>query len=231
VTERNLDTRGDNGSMRVEALAAPVRQQVARALRAAIMSGRFTPGQRLIERDLCELLGVSRPPLREALRELESEGLIANVPNRGPEVARLNKQDAADIYQVRGVLEALAAKLFATSATETQIAALEKALDAVAAAYRSGDVEENLAAKTLFYDILLQGSGNRMIESVLRNMNARINLLRRLSLSLPRRLPESLREIKALVKAIKARDADAAFACCLIHVERAAEAALASLDD
>src|SRR5690606_4359359 len=98
-------------SMRVASVAAPVRRQVAKVLREAITSGRFAPGQRLIEKDLCELLGVSRPSVREALRELESEGLIEIIPNRGPLVKRLTAADAASVYQVRAALEALAARL------------------------------------------------------------------------------------------------------------------------
>ena len=95
-----------------------MRHQVAEVLRAAITTGRFAPGQRLVEKDLCELTGVSRASVREALRQLESEGLIQTLPNRGPLVSRLSTQDAASIYQVRGALEALAAQLFANHATD-----------------------------------------------------------------------------------------------------------------
>src|ERR1044072_1826069 len=112
-------------SMRVARVAAPVRQQVAEVLRAAITSGRFAQGQRLVEKDLCELTGVSRASAREALRHLESEGLIETLPNRGPLVSRLSPRDAASIYQVRGALEALAAQLFAVQASDAQIGELE----------------------------------------------------------------------------------------------------------
>src|SRR3954471_5166376 len=114
-----------DNSMRVAPVAAPVRSQVVETLRTAITSGRFAPGQRLVEKDLCDLLGVSRPSVREALRELESEGLINTIPNRGPLVSMLSARDAASIYEVRGVLEALAAKLFAQHASAAQIEALE----------------------------------------------------------------------------------------------------------
>src|SRR3954451_21186455 len=102
------------------------------------MSGDLEPGQRLVEKDLCGLLGASRPPVREALRELEGEGLIRIVPNRGAEVATLDVDGASSVYQVRGVLEALAARLFAERADADQIAALRKALERVRAAYRKG---------------------------------------------------------------------------------------------
>ncbi len=140
--------------MRIVAVAAPVRQQVEQALRAAITGGSFAPCQRLIERDLCERLGVSRPSVREAMRQLESEGLIESQPNRGPVVARMTRQDVADVYGVRAALEAAAASRFATLATEADIADLAATVDAVAAAYETAGVEAILLAKSQFYDVL-----------------------------------------------------------------------------
>lgn len=216
-------------SMRVAAIAAPVRSQVVETLRVAITSGRFTPGQRLVEKDLCDLMGVSRPSVREALRQLESEGLIVTIPNRGPLVSRLSARDAASIYEVRGALEALAAKLFAASASDRQIADLEASLERLEAAYATCDVEKIIETKKDFYDILLEGSGNSIIPSILSMMNARITQLRRVSLSSPKRAAASIREIRAVLKAIKHRDPEAAFKATLHHIEQAAKVALASL--
>src|SRR5215212_7088024 len=115
-------------SLRVETLAAPVRQKVVEVLRGAITAGRFAPGERLTERALCELTGVSRVSVREALRQLESEGLIEIQPNRGPMVSRLSRRDAESLYQMRGALEALAARLFAEAASDQQIGELAAAV-------------------------------------------------------------------------------------------------------
>jgi len=216
-------------SMRVAAVAAPVRQQVAEVLRAAITSGRFAPGQRLVEKDLCELTGVSRASVREALRQLESEGLIETLPNRGPWVSRLSPQDAVSIYQVRGALEALAAQLFATQASDGQVAELEAAVQVLERAYKARDVDRIVDAKRRFYAVLYQGSGNSMIGSILNTMNARITMLRRVSLSSPKRGPASLREIRAVLAAIKRRDPQAAYEASLHHIQQAAKIALASL--
>lgn len=216
-------------SMRVAVIAAPVRSQVVETLRAAITSGRFAPGQRLVEKDLCDLMGVSRPSVREALRQLESEGLIVTIPNRGPLVSRLSARDAASIYEVRGALEALAARLFAASASDRQVAALEASMQRLEAAYASRDVEKIIEVKKEFYDILLEGSGNSIIPSILNMMHARITQLRRVSLSSPKRATASIREIRAVLKAIKQRDPEAAFKAALHHVEQAAKVALASL--
>lgn len=216
-------------SMRVAPVAAPVRQQVAEVLRSAITTGRFAPGQRLVEKDLCELTGVSRASVREALRQLETEGLIETLPNRGPLVSRLSAQDAASIYQIRGALEALAAQLFASLASDQQIAELEAAVRVLDQAYKSGDVARIVEAKRRFYDVLFEGSGNSMIASVLNTMNARITMLRKVSLSSPKRAPASIKEIRAVLTAIKRRDPQAAYEASLHHIQQAAKVALASL--
>lgn len=216
-------------SMRIAAIAAPVRQQVAEVLRSAITSGRFAPGQRLVEKDLCELTGVSRASVREALRQIETEGLIETLPNRGPSVSRLSTQDAASIYEVRGALEALAAQLFASQASDEQVQQLEAAVRVLDQAYKDADVDRIVEAKRRFYGVLFEGSGNSMIPTILNTMNARITMLRRVSLSSPKRGPASIREIRAVLNAIKKRDPQGAYDASLNHIIQAAKVALASL--
>ncbi|MGE3289869.1 MAG: GntR family transcriptional regulator [Geminicoccaceae bacterium] len=218
----------------VEVVAAPVRQQVIKALHQAITTGALRPGQRLIEKELCELMGVSRPPVREALRHLESEGLVVSLPKRGPVVAQLSREDVANIYQVRGALEALAAKLCSERATDQQIAELGRSVKDLVKAIRASDLDRTMEAKDRFYAILIDGSGNPLIASILRTMKARIQMLRRISLSSPDRSPQTVREIQQVLAAIQARDGDAAFACSWEHINKAAETALkicASLQD
>jgi GntR family transcriptional regulator, trigonelline degradation regulator len=214
---------------RIATIAAPVRSQVVEMLRAAITGGQFAPGERLIEKDLCDLMGVSRPSVREALRQVESEGLIVTIPNRGPTVSQLSVRDVASIYEVRGALEALAAQLFAAAASDEQVNELDAAVVQLEAAYKSGDIERIVAAKRVFYDVLLEGSGNSILPTLLRTMNARITQLRRVSLSSPKRAVSSRREIRAVLRAIKQRDPEAAFKTSLHHVKEASKIALASL--
>jgi len=218
-------------SLRIAPIAAPIRSQVVKTLRTAITSGRFSPGQRLVERDLCHLLGVSRPSVREALRELESEGLVNTIPFRGPLVTTLTAEDARSIYEVRGVLEALAARLFAEKASPEQIRELSDTVDQLESVYATQDVEQILVAKKAFYDVLLDGSQNVIIPSLLRTMNARITQLRRVSLSNTKRLPGSIKEIRAVLKAIRNRDPEAAFQASMRHVVGAQKAAIAKLGD
>ena len=216
-------------SMEIHSVAAPVRQKVFETLRAAITSGRFQPGQRLIEKELCELMRVSRPSVREALRLLESEGLIENLPNRGPVVTKITLQDATSIYQVRAELEALAARLFAINATDHQIEEIEEACREVGLGIKASDLSAIVAAKDRFYQILFAGSGNVVIPTILRTMNARVTFLRLISLSSPRRGPETLKEIKAAVAAMARRDPEAAHQAMHEHVTRAAKVALQHL--
>jgi DNA-binding GntR family transcriptional regulator len=215
---------------RVATIAAPVRSQVIEMLRTAITSGQFSPGQRLVEKDLCDMMGVSRPSLREALRQVESEGLIVTIPNRGPIVSQLSRRDVASIYEVRGALEALAAECFAASASDERVAELDIAVTELEAAYKSGDIEKIVVAKRTFYDVMLEGSGNSILPALLRTMNARITQLRRVSLSSPERAITSLREIRAVLQAIKQRDPEAAFKASLHHIKEASKVALASLE-
>ena len=152
---------------------------------------------------MCHLLGVSRPSVREALRELESEGLVNTIPFRGPLVTTLTAEDARSIYEVRGVLEALAARLFAEKASPEQIRELSDTVDQLESVYATHDVEQILVAKKAFYDVLLDGSQNVIIPSLLRTMNARITQLRRVSLSNAKRLPGSIKEIRAVRKPLE----------------------------
>ena len=105
----------------IQRFAAPLRLQVLDGLRRAIIDGRLAPGARLTERELTEMMGVSRTVIREALRQLETEGLIANVPNKGPVVRALSLAEARDLYMIRAVLEGLGARLFVTNADDAGI--------------------------------------------------------------------------------------------------------------
>lgn len=217
--------------LRVSAAAAPVREQVLRNIRAAILDRTFVPGQRLIERELCELTGVSRTSVREALRQLESEGLIVPVPNRGPVVAEMTAPQAADVYEVRAVLEALAARLFTIYATDAEIARLSTVIDAVERAARDDDLVVLLAAKDDFYSVLWVGARNTVMRSMLDGLRARMTFVRATSLSRPERSTETVRELRALLAAIARRDPDAAHELCLRHIDNAARAALATLTE
>lgn len=216
-------------SYRVARVAAPLRQSVIASLRSAIAAGRFKAGERLTERDVCEMTGVSRTLVREAFRQLESEGLITVVPHRGPVVSRVTTAQAEGIYQVRRVLEGLASELFALHATEEDLRALRRALKNIQAAIEHADPVVRLNAKNEFYDCLLRGAGNEALAQTLNMLNSRIMVLRSTSLQAKGRGRQSVKELGALVDALAARDAASARAAAMLHVQKAAEAALGIL--
>lgn len=214
---------------RVVRIAAPLRQSVVESLRDALGSGRFMPGERLTEKGLCELTGVSRTLIREALRQLESEGLITVVPHRGPVVARVSLEQAEQIYRVRAELEGLAAELFAAKASDEQRQAVKEALKKIKAASSSTDSGSRIRAKNEFYACLLEGSGNEVLAQVLGLLNSRVTLLRAASLSQKGRLQQSVVELTALVDALAARKPGAARKAAEFHVSQAAKAAYEAL--
>jgi DNA-binding GntR family transcriptional regulator len=214
---------------RVEKVAAPLRQSVTESIRTAIAVGRFKAGERLPERELCELTGVSRTLVREALRQLESEGLVKVEPNRGPFVARLTREQAEGIYQVRIELEGLACQLFAERASEAQCAALQHAFEQLKQAVGGVDPQAPLRAKNRFYESLCEGSGNEALGNCLRLLNARVTLLRATSMRAPGRIEKSIAELSELIEALIARDGNRARKLGQRHVRLAAEAAIGLL--
>lgn len=216
-------------NLRVTQVAAPLRQQVGENIRAAITSGRFKPGERLIERELCDLSGVSRTAIREALRQLESEGLVENIANRGPVVATITREIAIGIYEVRGALEALTGRLFTERASDAQVKQLRVIVDRLAKAYSAGDVAKILKVKGEFYGKLLDGAQNVIVDTMLRTIHARANFLRTISLSQPNRWQASSSEIQEIMTAIEARQAGEVARHFDIHVKKASDAALQTL--
>jgi DNA-binding GntR family transcriptional regulator len=198
----------------IQKFAAPLRQQVLDGLRQAIISGRLAPGARLTERELTEMMGVSRTVVREALRQLETEGLIANIPNKGPVVRTLSLDEARDLYSIRAVLEGFAARLFAEKASEAQLSSLASALTRVISAYESGDATQVLESKNGFYSVLFEGAGSETLSSMLATLHARIWRWRALGLTHPQRSDdrsrESIANLQAVLGAIRARDGEAA---------------------
>ncbi|GJE36880.1 GntR family transcriptional regulator [Methylobacterium persicinum] len=206
-----------------------LRQKVENAVRQAITSGVYAPGERLIERELCEGLGVSRASVREALRRLEAEKLVQIVPHRGPMVAAISVEEARQLYALRAVLEGYAAREFAAKASEAAVGDFAAAARDLREAAGSGETEQVLQAKSRLYDVMLGQCGNDLVCEILRGMHSRINLLRATSLMHPDRLPQSLAEIDALADAFRRRDAAAAEAMANLHVTNACEVALKQL--
>ncbi|MDE2517296.1 MAG: GntR family transcriptional regulator [Rhodospirillales bacterium] len=210
-------------------VAQPLRRQVEDGLRAAIAGGRFAPGEHLSDRLLCDLFGASRTVVREAVRLLEAEGLVCVLPHRGAFVAFLSVEEAAQIYELRAALEALAGEGFATRASEAERAMLRDIFKKLSALPQDTGREALLAIKRRFYDVLLAGCGNPFVARMLAPLLSRILRLRATSLSAPGRLRHTVAEVGRVMAAIERRDGPAAASACREHVARAAKAALAVL--
>ncbi|WP_433709645.1 GntR family transcriptional regulator [Nocardia sp. CA-084685] len=227
MTSHEVNQPLDGFSMQVRRVAAPIREQVADQLRQAIVEMRLRPGQRLVERELIEQTGVSRTTIREVLRELTAEGLVSSIPNKGIVVSSVSPQRAAELYEVRAVLEGMAARQFVEHASEQQVQQLREAFDSIAIhAIDQRAPGKLLEAKKRFYNTLLTGSGNVTIQEIVEGLQARVTVLRSLSLAQPNRVPKSVAEIREIVEAIEARDAERAAAACARHVRQAARTAL-----
>lgn len=220
MTEMNFKVSKRNSTLR---------GQVEDKIRAAIREGHFIPGQRLVERELCELLDVSRTSIREALRHLEAEGLITVVPHKGPTVAVMDKQEAQQLYELRALLEGYAGEQFALTGSEELKTKLGLALVEFERIAESGTSGELLEAKAGFYSLLLKGCGNVFVGQTLESLYNRISLLRMTSMSQPGRLAHSLEELRAIVAAIQAGDGVAAGNACRLHIQNAAKAALSGM--
>ncbi|NKL21228.1 GntR family transcriptional regulator [Rhizobium leguminosarum] len=216
----------DVGALQVERQSASLRVQVEDRLRQAIAEGRFKPGDRLIERELCALIGVGRTSVREALRQLEAEGLVTSHAHRGPVVTVISYEEAKQLYSVRAILESFAGQSFAERGSGDQIAALDNAVKEFETAAGDGAGQRLTAAKNAFYDCLMSGCGNVFARQMLTTLHNRINLLRMTSMNQPGRLKHSVSEINDIAAAIRDRDGPRAAAACKLHIEMAASVAL-----
>jgi DNA-binding GntR family transcriptional regulator len=207
--------------------AAPVREETARVIRQAIADGTLPPGSRLKERELVELTGVSRTSVREAVRILETQGLVYTVPGEGPRVATLSEEEARELYALRGLLESYAVRQFTLNATDENVAELGGFLSELAKAGKKSDDRTADQLVDRFYDLILTHSGNRFLRGMLEPLHARISMLRTLSLQDAGRKTASMVELAAIVSAVSKRDADGAQRLAAEHVAKAAQSALA----
>ena len=211
-------------------VAAPLREQVTAVLRQAILDFSLEPGQRLIERELIERLGVSRTTVREAIRELAAEGLVTVVPQKGAIVSTPSLDEAVDLYEVRAALESLVVRRFVERATDEQVDRLQQTVEEFAArAAESPAMRESLRAKDRFYEVLIEGARSSALQQLLESIQARVQVLRATSMSEPGRPLEAAAELRELVAAVRDRDATRASQRCAEHIRHASITALAHL--
>ncbi len=207
----------------------PLRELVLEAIRDAIINGTLKPRERLMEIQMAEELGVSRTPIREALRKLELEGFIVMIPRKGAFVADMTFKDIADIFEIRAALEGLAAALAAERITDEELEKMERHLVEKADAIARGDMERLVEVDTEFHESIYKASRNDRLQGIINNLREQIQRFRATSLAYPGRMKQSLDEHRAIVEAIHARDAALARQVTQEHIENAEQSMIESI--
>lgn len=214
------DDGHDLSALRIDTPPVTLRAIALDRLRRAIISGVFKPGQRLVERTLCDQLGVSRSVIREVIRHLDAEGLVAT-EGQGPVVARLTWDDARQIYEIRAALESAAVEACARVADDSTKAALSAAVEAIEQRAAQRDWMAVLTATEAFYETIFMTSGHPIAGEIVRRLNGRIAQLRVLTLGSENRQVTGPRRLRQIYEAIAANRATEAGDACRTHIGEA----------
>jgi GntR family transcriptional regulator, trigonelline degradation regulator len=206
-----------------------VRERAVEQLRGAIILGELAPGTRLIERELCSAMGISRASVREMVRLLQAERLIDVEPRRGPTVAILSRKQAAEIYEIRGMIESLLIRLFTTRASDADIGALQEIFAQVKAAAADSAPKRIVALMLRFNEHLMAVAKHDIACEILGGLNARISWLRLRAMSKPGRTETSLDELGAVLDAVVRREPEQAAHLMRTSADNACAAALDQL--
>lgn len=216
-----IRSRPHRTHLRPVRLGPTLAQKVADRIRDRILTADFQHGQRLVEAQLARDLGVSRGPVREALRQLRAEGLVRDEPRHGTFVVALNADDVREIYDLRAALEAGAVRILISNGTDLDFKELDEALDRISEAARRGDAEAVSRFDLAFHETLCRLTGNGRLHQAFVGQAA---LVRTLIEAEEERYYESLqdvwREHRPLLSAIRARDSRLAEDLCYEHLER-----------
>ena len=204
----------------------PLREMVFESLREAIILGRLRPGERLMEIQMAEEMGVSRTPVREAIRKLELEGFVAMVPRKGAYVADISVKDIVDVFEIRAALEALAAGLAAERITADEMELLERSLVQISKSSTGDNINAIVAVDINFHDIIYQASRNQRLVQIITHLKEQIHRFRMTSLSQQGRTKVALDEHKIIVEAISDRNIELAQQLAREHIENAEQSLL-----
>jgi len=207
----------------------PLRETVCEALRDAIRRGVLEQGERLMEVQLAEELGISRTPVREAIRKLEQEGYVIMLPRRGTYVSSLSVHDVKEIFEIRSALESLAISLATMRIEPEELEKLRALLVEIEGHIKREDIDKIVATDIEFHGLLYQVSRNERLVTIISNLKEQLARFRTLSMSYPGRLQKTLEEHRAMVEAIAAGDLDAARDAAERHMEQAEETLLKAM--
>lgn len=213
----------------LEAYSKPLYVLVIDILREAIINGTLRPGEKILEGRLAEELGISRTPVREALRNLEQEGFIRIIPRKGVCVAEFSEEDIEETFQVRTALELLAVELASARIDAAGEAALRKVLQEEEEAIESGDLVAQVSKDTEFHEHIYRIAGNQKLIQVMSNLREQITRFRFVSIGGRGRGKEVLLEHEGIFEALVRKDADLARERIYRHVQSTKEALLEAI--
>jgi DNA-binding GntR family transcriptional regulator len=199
-------------------------QDVAGRIREMIRKGALVRGQRIIEAELCEQMGVSRTPLREALRVLESEGLVELFPHKGVHIRQPSMNEIQEMFEVMGVLEGTCARMTAQKITAAGWRKIQRLHRKLETHYAAGDREKYIAANNVFHALIQELAGNRVLDDIVHRLREKVALYRHQQIYEHRRFDESIREHREILEALRRRDSDAAETCMKRHLDRQCKA-------
>ncbi len=197
----------------------PLRDMVFDVLMNAIMQGQLSPGERLLEVQLADEMGVSRTPVREAIRRLELEGFVVMVPRKGAYVAGLSIDDVESVYEIRTALETLAVRLAAQRMEAADYEQLDELAGKMQQTWQEGDVDNWVNLDARFHELLYTFSRNERLISMMSNIMEQLSRYRIISLANVEVRQNSLNEHQTLIEALKRRDSDAAADAAAHHIE------------
>ena len=196
----------------------PLRDIVFQTLRNAIITGELQPGERLMETQLAEKLGVSRTPIREAIRKLELEGLVVMVPRKGAQVAQFTEKDIQDVLEVRAALEALAARLACQRMDDRAFLKLQLAIAEYSYAAKSKDLEMMIEKDVEFHDIICNATQNDKLIQLFNNLKEQVNRYRITYLKNVEESETVEAEHLAILDALKNKNEDVASTLAAQHI-------------
>ena len=200
----------------------PLRDVVFNTLRQAILRGELKPGERLMEIQLANKLGVSRTPIREAIRKLELEGLVLMIPRKGAEVAEITEKSLKDVLEIRRALEDLAVRLACEKITKDELKELKKAGDEFKKVLKSQDITEVAEADVRFHDVIYMATDNPKLIQLLNNFREQMYRFRVEYLKKSEVRPQLLAEHDEIIKYITEGNKEEASCVVTRHIENQA---------
>ena len=208
----------------------PLREVVCESLREAIRNGVLKPGERIMEIQLAEELGVSRTPVREAIRKLELEGYVVMMPRRGTYVASMSIRDINEIFEIRTALESLSNGLAADHITDEELEHLQRLLVIIGGYIKEGNMEKIVETDIEFHDTMYHAARNTRLVGIISNLRDQLTRFRTLSMSYPGRLEATLEEHRLIVEAIGQGDRKAASKAAERHMENSEKTLLKAME-